>query len=102
MSRFRDEIAEQPGIAAGMLSAGRGKVDSVGARIKEACPRGFVIAARRNSAHQPVVGIDAGLPEDLTPLMLAVLGQGRGHRVAVGRGIDPDRPRALNKVTRTW
>jgi glucosamine--fructose-6-phosphate aminotransferase (isomerizing) len=49
-----------------------------------------------------VVGIDSGLPEALTPLTLAVLGQLLAHRVAVARGIDPDRPRALNKVTKTW
>jgi glucosamine--fructose-6-phosphate aminotransferase (isomerizing) len=49
-----------------------------------------------------VVRIESGLPEDLTPLTLAVLGQLLAHRVAVTRGIDPDRPRALNKVTRTW
>jgi glutamine---fructose-6-phosphate transaminase (isomerizing) len=49
-----------------------------------------------------VVGINSGLPEALTPLTLAVLGQLLAHRVALARGIDPDRPRALNKVTRTW
>jgi fructoselysine-6-P-deglycase FrlB-like protein len=31
-----------------------------------------------------------------------VLGQLLASRVALARGIDPDRPRALNKVTRTW
>jgi glutamine---fructose-6-phosphate transaminase (isomerizing) len=51
---------------------------------------------------QSVVGIDSGLPEDLTPLSLGVLGQLLAHRVALARGIDPDRPRALDKVTRTW
>ena len=51
---------------------------------------------------QSMVGIDSGLPDDLTPLTLAVLGQLLAHRVAVARGIDPDQPRALNKVTRTW
>jgi glucosamine--fructose-6-phosphate aminotransferase (isomerizing) len=51
---------------------------------------------------ESVVGIDSGLPEELTPLTLAVLGQLLAHRVALARGIDPDRPRALNKVTRTW
>jgi glutamine---fructose-6-phosphate transaminase (isomerizing) len=49
-----------------------------------------------------VVGMHSGLPEELTPLTLAVLGQLLAHRVAVARGIDPDRPRALNKVTKTW
>ena len=48
------------------------------------------------------VGIDSGLSEDLTPLTLAVMGQLLAHRVALARGIDPDQPRALNKVTRTW
>jgi glutamine---fructose-6-phosphate transaminase (isomerizing) len=51
---------------------------------------------------RPVVGINSGLPEALTPLTLAVLGQLLAHRLALARGIDPDRPRALNKVTRTW
>src|ERR1700716_225422 len=48
------------------------------------------------------VSLDSGLPEELTPLTLAVLGQLLAHRVALARGIDPDRPRALNKITRTW
>jgi glucosamine--fructose-6-phosphate aminotransferase (isomerizing) len=51
---------------------------------------------------ESAVAIDSGLPEDLTPLPLAVLGQLLAHRVAASRGIDPDSPRALNKVTRTW
>jgi len=45
---------------------------------------------------------DSGLPEELTPLTLAVLGQLLAHRVALARGVDPDQPRALRKVTRTW
>lgn len=44
----------------------------------------------------------SGLPEELTPIPLAVLGQLLAHDVAVARGIDPDRPRAIQKVTRTW
>ncbi len=48
------------------------------------------------------VAVESGLPEELTPLTLAVLGQLLAHRVAAARGIDPDRPRVLNKVTRTW
>lgn len=53
-------------------------------------------------AGEAVVGIDSGLPEELTPLTLAVLGQLLAHRVALARGIDPDSPRSLSKVTRTW
>ncbi|HET9781573.1 MAG TPA: SIS domain-containing protein [Candidatus Dormibacteraeota bacterium] len=44
----------------------------------------------------------SGLPEELTPIPLAVLGQLLAHHVAVARGYDPDRPRAIQKVTRTW
>jgi glucosamine--fructose-6-phosphate aminotransferase (isomerizing) len=45
---------------------------------------------------------DSGLPEELTPLTLAVLGQLLAYRVALARGVDPDQPRALHKITRTW
>ncbi len=44
----------------------------------------------------------SGLPEELTPVPLAVLGQLLAHHVAVARGFDPDRPRTIQKVTRTW
>jgi glucosamine--fructose-6-phosphate aminotransferase (isomerizing) len=45
---------------------------------------------------------DSGLPEELTPLTLAVLGQLLAYHVALARGVDPDQPRALHKITRTW
>jgi glutamine---fructose-6-phosphate transaminase (isomerizing) len=48
------------------------------------------------------IRLSSGLPEELTPLTLAVLGQLLAHRVALALKIDPDHPRALNKVTRTW
>jgi len=48
------------------------------------------------------VHLSSGLPEELTPLTLAVLGQLLAHRVALALKIDPDHPRALDKVTRTW
>jgi glutamine---fructose-6-phosphate transaminase (isomerizing) len=48
------------------------------------------------------VEIDSGLPEELSPLPLTVAGQLLAHEVAKARGIDPDAPRALRKVTRTW
>src|SRR6476660_8644619 len=51
MSRFRDEIGEQPAIAAGMLAGGRAAIESIGARIRAAQPRGFVIVARGSSDH---------------------------------------------------
>jgi glucosamine--fructose-6-phosphate aminotransferase (isomerizing) len=59
-------------------------------------------------AMSPPPGLDeatvhhSGLPEELTPLTLAVLGQLLALRVALARGVDPDQPRALRKITRTW
>jgi len=44
----------------------------------------------------------SALPEELTPISLAVMGQLLAHHVAVARGFDPDRPRTIQKVTRTW
>lgn len=44
----------------------------------------------------------SGLPEALTPITLAVLGQLLAYRVATARGVDPDRPRTIQKITRTW
>jgi glucosamine--fructose-6-phosphate aminotransferase (isomerizing) len=45
---------------------------------------------------------ESGLPEELTPVTLAVLGQLLAHQLAVAKGMDPDRPRTIQKVTRTW
>ena len=51
MSRFRDEIGEQPELAARLLGdAGRARGDSERVRRTER-PRGFVIAARGSSDH---------------------------------------------------
>jgi fructoselysine-6-P-deglycase FrlB-like protein len=35
-------------------------------------------------------------------MTLIVLGQLLANQVALARGVDPDAPRALHKVTRTW
>jgi glucosamine--fructose-6-phosphate aminotransferase (isomerizing) len=72
-------------------------------RLKDAGCRLIGLVDSPRGVHvSEVVRMDSGLPEELTPLTLAVLGQLLAHRVAVARGIDPDRPRALHKVTRTW
>ena len=51
MSRFRDEIGEQPLLASRMLVESRAAVASIAARLRESKPRGFVIAARGSSDH---------------------------------------------------
>ncbi|MHB8587359.1 MAG: SIS domain-containing protein [Candidatus Dormibacteraceae bacterium] len=85
----------------GQVSAG---VESMRQRLAEQGCRVIRLldGAGDHGAGEATVSLDSGLPEELTPLTLAVLGQLLAHRVAVARGIDPDRPRALNKVTRTW
>jgi glucosamine--fructose-6-phosphate aminotransferase (isomerizing) len=46
--------------------------------------------------------IDHGMPEELSPLVDIVTLQHLALVMAVGRGFDPDQPRGLSKVTRTW
>ena len=91
-----------------VLVDGRGQVsddmESIGERLAgQGCRVVRLLdGAGDHGTAEATVSLDSGLPEELTPLTLAVLGQLLAHRVALARGIDPDRPRALNKVTRTW
>jgi glucosamine--fructose-6-phosphate aminotransferase (isomerizing) len=50
----------------------------------------------------PAIRLHSGLPESLTPLPLTIAGQLLAYHLAKARGLDPDRPRALKKVTQTW
>ena len=91
-----------------VLVDGRGQMsadmESIGRRLTEHRCRvvRLLDGTGEHGDSEATVSLDSGLPEELTPLTLAVLGQLLAHRVALARGIDPDRPRALNKVTRTW
>jgi glucosamine--fructose-6-phosphate aminotransferase (isomerizing) len=91
-----------------VLVDGRGQVsadmESIGQRLADQGCRVIRLLDGMGEAGDPeaTVSLDSGLPEELTPLTLAMLGQLLAHRVALARGIDPDRPRGLNKVTRTW
>src|SRR6267378_1596629 len=49
MSRFRAEIADQPEVAARLLTQTAAEAMSIGSRIRDTSPRGFVIAARGSS-----------------------------------------------------
>ena len=48
------------------------------------------------------IKIESGLPESLSPLPLAVASQLLAAELARARGLDPDRPRSLDKITQTW
>jgi glucosamine--fructose-6-phosphate aminotransferase (isomerizing) len=84
-------------VSADMESIGRRLVAHHGCRVIR-----LLDGSGDDGDPEATVSLDSGLPEELTPLTLAVLGQLLAHRVALARGIDPDQPRALNKVTRTW
>ena len=47
------------------------------------------------------IPLPAGVPEWLAPLVAIVPGQLYAYHLAVARGIDPDHPRNLSKVTLT-
>jgi len=81
-----------------------GDVDAIARRLAEYSCRviGLFDASTAPLAGVAAARIDSGLPEELTPLTLVLLGQLLANQVAVARGIDPDAPRALRKVTRTW
>ena len=91
-----------------LLVGGGGSVEtdleSIAARLMDyGCHVvGLFDGVRTPRGVEAAVANDSGLPEELTPLTLVVLGQLLAHRVAVARGVDPDQPRALHKITRTW
>ena len=47
------------------------------------------------------IAVRTGLPESLSPIPFAVAGQLFAQALAARRGLDPDRPRGLSKVTET-
>jgi glucosamine--fructose-6-phosphate aminotransferase (isomerizing) len=97
----------EPGFPVVLVDGG-GKVsqdvESIGERLVDLGCRvvRLIDGAAPGGDPETTVTVESGLPEELTPLTLVVLGQLLAHRVAAARGIDPDQPRALNKVTRTW
>src|SRR5216684_2805356 len=91
-----------------LLVGGGGAVEvDLNSIAKRLLDYGCAVIGLFDGAHTPqglttAVVHDSGLPEELTPLTLAVLGQLLAHHVALARGVDPDQPRALHKITRTW
>jgi glucosamine--fructose-6-phosphate aminotransferase (isomerizing) len=93
-----------PVLLGGTTGPVAGDLEGIAERLAEYSCRvvGLFDGAAGPLEAEATVRLDSGLPEELTPLTLAVLGQLLAHRVALALKIDPDRPRALNKVTRTW
>lgn len=64
----------------------------------------YVVAAAVDAARDATatVALPAGVPEALSPLVAVVPGQLLALHLALARGHDPDTPRGLSKVTRTY
>lgn len=97
----------EPGFPVLLVGAGgsvSADVDAIAARLSDyGCGvTGIFDAASAPLEEKFSVRINSGLPEELTPMTLIVLGQLLANQVALVRGVDPDEPRALHKVTRTW
>ncbi len=64
----------------------------------------LTVLGRAASLGYATVSMDLGhdLPEELAPVVDVIPLQQLARHVAVARGLDPDRPRGLSKVTATW
>ena len=64
----------------------------------------FVVAAAGVVPPAPAttLTVPLDLPEELTPLVTALPGQLLALHLSLARGLDPDTPRGLSKVTRTY
>jgi glutamine---fructose-6-phosphate transaminase (isomerizing) len=58
-------------------------------------------AAEHLGTSVTTIGVPAGLPEPLAAIPLTVRAQQLAYRIAMGAGLDPDRPEGLSKVTIT-
>ena len=97
----------EPGFPVLLVGGGgsvAGDLESIATRLVEYGCRviGIFDCAATPRGIESVAVYDSGLPEELTPLTLAVIGQLLAYHVALARGADPDQPRALRKITRTW
>jgi len=71
-------------------------LDSRGARVIALSDREDVLKRTASAIRLP-----AGVPEWLSPIVSVVPGQLWARSLAMAKGIDSDRPRGLQKVTRT-
>jgi glutamine---fructose-6-phosphate transaminase (isomerizing) len=74
--------------------------DDAGRLARELADRGAHVL-RMADASGADLPLPAALPELLAPIAAVVRGQQLAYALALGRGIDPDAPRGLSKVTAT-
>jgi len=58
--------------------------------------------SRDSATQKAALRLPVGLPEELSPLAEIIPLQMLARELAVVRGFDPDAPRGLLKVTKTW
>ena len=94
--------ARVPALLVGARGPGGQELDAIAGRLAGlGCHVTAIIDGRLPEAAAGIE-LDSGLPEALSPLPLSVIGQLLANALAERRGYDPDRPRSLTKVTRTW
>jgi glutamine---fructose-6-phosphate transaminase (isomerizing) len=78
-------------------------VDGVLARLAELGVERIVVSDRDEALHAATAGIrlPGDLPEELMPIVAIVPGQLLALHAAIARGIDPEAPRWIRKVTMT-
>lgn len=81
-------------------------LDNVRALVQDLREAGAELLIISDSAEllamgQVALGLPAGVPEWLSPVTAVVAGQLFALRLTEAKGLDPDRPRRLQKVTRT-
>jgi glutamine---fructose-6-phosphate transaminase (isomerizing) len=92
----------EPGFPVVLLDAAgpaAGEMAELAGRLRERSARVLTVTDGQLPAGAPGLHLATGLPEPLTPLPFAVAGQLLTAALAEARGIDPDRPRGLRKVT---
>lgn len=93
-------IAFDPGgPASSSLAEGIERIAAFGARTWVVAARDGTPALHAGTGASLVLGLD--VPEALTPIALVLPGQLLAEAVSRGRGLDPDAPSGLTKVTRT-
>jgi glucosamine--fructose-6-phosphate aminotransferase (isomerizing) len=69
--------------------------------VRQGGARVVAISDRDDCPADDLILLPAGLPEWLTPIPATVAAQVFSYHLTVARGIDPDNPRGLHKVTKT-